>query len=163
MLRRFCVSKAINLEEKMKRISLRKSICVLSSLVLLLSVSFAANAQRRDRDERRQQGDGRWERLGDSHVDGKHDHDNIRVNARGGFRAIRFFVQGGEIEFQRVVVHFENGADTDVEVRERIRRDGTTRAIDLPGDERRIRSVEVWYGKGSWGGSRPQLVLYGRR
>jgi hypothetical protein len=62
-----------------------------------------------------------------------------------------------------VVVHFENGADTDVEVRERIRRDGTTRSIDLPGDQRRIRSVEVWYSKGSWNRSRPQLVLYGRR
>jgi hypothetical protein len=35
--------------------------------------------------------------------------------------------------------------------------------FDLPGDERRIRSVEVWYGKGNWGRSRPQLVLYGRR
>ena len=147
----------------MKRNSLQKSICVLSSLVLLLSLSFAASAQRRDRDERRRGGDDRWERLGDSRVDGRNDHDNIRVNARGGFRAIRFFVQGGEIEFQRVVVHFENGADTDVQVRERIRRDGTTRSIDLPGDERRIRSVEVWYGKGSWGRSRPQLVLYGRR
>jgi hypothetical protein len=141
----------------MKRNSLRKSTCVLSSLVLLLSVSFAANGQRRDRDN------DRWERLGDSRVDGKHDHDNIRVNARGGFRAIRFFIQGGEIEFQRVLVHFENGADTDVEVRERIRRDGTTRSIDLPGDQRRIRSVEVWYSKGDWSRGRPQLVLYGRR
>ena len=152
----------MNTEEEMKRISLRKSFCVLSSLVLLLSVSFAANAQR-NRDERRQRGDGRWERLGDSRVDGRRDHDTIRVNARGRFRAIRFFVQGGEIDFQRVVVHFENGADTEVEVRERIRRDGTTRSIDLPGDERRIRSVEVWYGRGNWGRSRPQLVLYGRR
>jgi hypothetical protein len=62
-----------------------------------------------------------------------------------------------------VLVHFENGADTDVEVRERIRRDGTTRSIDLPGDQRRIRSVEVWYGKGDWNRGRPQLVLYGRR
>jgi hypothetical protein len=153
------------MEKQMKRNSLRKSICVLSSLVFLLSVSFGADAQRRNRDYGRQRGgDSRqWERLGDSRVDGRRDHDNIRVNARGGFRAIRFFVQGGEIEFHRVVVHFENGADTDVEVRERVRRDGTSRAIDLPGDERRIRSVEVWYGKGSWGRSRPQLVLYGRR
>src|SRR4030095_2521405 len=140
----------------MKRKSLQKSICVLSSVVLLLSVSFAASAQRH-RDDDRHRGDGRWERLGDSRVDGRNDHDNIRVNKGGGFRAIRFFVQGGEIEFRRVVVHFENGADTDVEVRDRIRRDGTTRSIDLPGDQRRIRSVEVWYSKGSWGDSRPQL------
>lgn len=146
----------------MKRNSLRKSVCVLSAFVFLLSVSFSADAQRRGRYDR-QRDEGRWERLGDSRVDGQRDHDNIRVNSRARFRAIRFFVQGGEIEFHRVVVHFENGADTDVEVRQRVRRDGTTRSIDLPGDERRIRSVEVWYGKGSWGRSRPQLVLYGRR
>lgn len=148
----------------MKSNTLRNSILVLSSLVLLLGVSFAANAQRRGRDDGRyRRDDYRWERLGDSRVDGKRDHDNIRVNARGGFRAIRFFVQGGDIEIQRVVVHFENGADTEVEVRDRIRNGSTTRGIDLPGDERRIRSVEIWYGRGNWGRSRPQLVLYGRR
>ena len=147
----------------MKRMTLMKSIRLLSSLLLVLSFGLGVDAQRRGRDDRQRRDDGRWERLGDSRVDGRRDHDNIRVNARGGFRAIRFFVQGGEIEFQRVVVHFENGADTDVEVRERIRRDGTTRSIDLPGDQRRIRSVEVWYSKGNWSRGRPQLVLYGRR
>ena len=147
----------------MKRITLLKSIRLLSSLLLVLSFGLAADAQRRGRDDRYRRDDGRWERLGDSRVDGKRDHDNIRVNARGGFRAIRFFVQGGDIEIQRVVVHFENGADTEVEVRERIRNGRTTRAIDLPGDERRIRSVEFWYGRDNWGRSRPQLVLYGRR
>jgi hypothetical protein len=147
----------------MKRMTLMKSIRLLSSLLLVLSFGLAADAQRRGRDDRYRRDDGRWERLGDSRVDGKRDHDNIRVNARGGFRAIRFFVQGGDIEIQRVVVHFENGADTEVEVRDRIRSGSTTRAIDLPGDERRIRSVEFWYGRGDWGRSRPQLVLYGRR
>jgi hypothetical protein len=138
-------------------------------LLLVLSFSFGAQAQRRDRDDRyrddrsRRDDDYRWERLGDARVDGRRDHDNIRVNARGRFRAIRFFVQGGDIEIERVVVHFENGNDTEVEVRDRIRDRRTTRAIDLPGDERRIRSVEFWYGRENWGRSRPQLVLYGRR
>lgn len=147
----------------MKRITLMKSIRLLSLLVLVLSFGLAADAQRRGRDDRSRRDDGRWERLGNSRVDGNRDHDNIRVNARGGFRAIRFFVQGGDIEIQRVVVHFENGADTDVEVRDRIRNGRTTRAIDLPGDRRRIRSVEIWYSRGNWGRSRPQLVLYGQR
>jgi hypothetical protein len=141
----------------MKRMTLLKSIGLLSSLVLLLSFSLAANSQRRD------QGEGRWERLGQSRVDGRRDHDNIRVNARGAFRAIQLRVQGGAIEFQRVVVHFENGADTDVQVRDRIQAGDTTRAIDLPGDQRRIRSVEIWYGKENWGSVRPTLVLFGRR
>jgi hypothetical protein len=141
----------------MKRMTLLKSIRLLSSLLLLLSFSLAANAQRRN------QGDGRWERLGQSRVDGRRDHDNIRVNARGGFRAIQLRVQGGAIEFQRVVVHFENGADTDVQIRDRVRAGGTTRAIDLPGDQRRIQSVEIWYGKENWGRRRPTLTLFGRR
>jgi hypothetical protein len=108
-------------------------------------------------------GRGRWEYLGQSNVDGVRDHDNIRVNARGSFRAIQLRVQGGEIEFQRVVVHFENGANSEVEVRDRIRAGGQTRAIDLPGDNRRIDSVEVWYGKGNWGSRKPNLRLYGQR
>jgi hypothetical protein len=143
--------------------TLMKSIRLLTSLLLVLSFGLGVAAQRRDRDDRYRRDDGRWDRLGDSRVDGRQDHDTIRVNARGRFRAIRFFVQGGDIEVQRVVVHFENGADTEVEVRERIRNGKTTRSIDLPGDERRIRSVEFWYGKGDWERGRPQLVLYGRR
>lgn len=143
----------------MKRMTLLKSIRLLSSLLLLLSFCLVANAQRRDRD----QGEGRWERLGQAHVDGRHDHDNISVNARGAFRAIQLRVQGGAIEFQRVVVHFENGADTDVQIRDRIRAGDSTRAIDLPGDQRRIRSVELWYSKENWGSRRPTLILFGRR
>jgi hypothetical protein len=147
----------------MKSMNLLKSIRLLSLLLLVLSFSFAANAQRRDRDDRNRRDQGRWERLGDARVDGNRDQDTIRVNHSGRFRAIRFFVQGGDIEVQRVVVRFENGDDTEVEVRERIRNGRTTRAYDLPGNERRIRSVEFWYSKENWNRNKPQLVLYGRR
>src|SRR5581483_224623 len=117
----------------------QKSLYVISWLILLSGLTLMTNAQRRD------YGQERWQYLGQSNVDGARDHDNIRVNAREAFRAIQLRVQGGEIEFQRVVVHFENGADSEVEVRDRIRAGGQTRAIDLPGDRRRIDSVEVWY------------------
>ena len=134
-----------------------KSLYVISLLVLLSGLTLVANAQRRNN------GRERWEYLGQSNVDGRIDHDKIRVNARGTFRAIQLRVQGGEIEFQRVVVHFENGANSEVEVRDRIPAGGQTRAIDLPGDNRRIDSVEVWYGKGDWERRKPNLKLYGRR
>ncbi|MEK6407414.1 MAG: hypothetical protein AABN34_10655 [Acidobacteriota bacterium] len=142
--------------------NLQRSIRVVGALVLLFSLTIATDAQRRNRDDDRDRG-GRWEYLGQSNVDGRSDHDNIRVNARGGFRAIQLQVQGGAIEFNRVVVHFENGADHQVDVRERIRAGGRTRAIDLPGDRRGIRSVELWYEKENWGRRRPTLKLYGRR
>jgi len=133
----------------------QKSLYVISLLTLLSGLTLVANAQRRD------YGQERWQYLGQSNVDGRRDHDNIRVNARGAFRAIQLRVQGGEIEFQRVVVHFENGADSDVAIRDRIPAGGQTRAIDLPGDNRRIDSVEIWYGKGNWGRRQPNLRLYG--
>jgi hypothetical protein len=134
-----------------------KSLYVIGLSILLGGLTLITNAQRRN------DGRERWEYLGQSYVDRVRDHDSIRVNARGAFRAIQLRVQGGEIEFQRVVVHFENGANSEVEVRDRIRAGGQTRAIDLPGDNRRIDSVEVWYGKDNWGRRRPQLRLYGRR
>lgn len=133
----------------------QKSFYVISLLILLSGLTLMTNAQRRNNNQER------WQYLGQSNVDGARDHDNIQVNSREAFRAIQLRVQGGEIEFQRVVVHFENGADTKVEIRDRIRAGGQTRAIDLPGDNRRIESVEVWYGRENWGRRRPNLRLYG--
>ena len=141
----------------MKGVSMKfqKSLYVISLVILLSGLTLITSAQRRNNNRES------WQYLGQSNVDGVRDHDNIRVNAREGFRALQLRVQGGEIEFQRVVVHFENGADSDVEIRDRIRAGGQTRAIDLPGDNRRIDSVEIWYGKGNWSRRRPNLKLYG--
>jgi hypothetical protein len=132
----------------------QKSIRVVALLMMLLSLTVASRAQGR-RDE------GRWQQLGRSYVDGRNDHDRIVVNNNESFRTLQLEVKGGAIEFQRVVVHFENGADHDIEIRDRISNGGRTREIDLPGDRRRIRSVEFWYSKGGWR-SRPYVNLYGR-
>lgn len=133
----------------------QKSLYVIGLLILLSGLVLVTHAQRRNTNQ------NRWLYLGQSNVDGIRDHDNIRVNSREAFRALQLRVQGGEIEFQRVVVHFENGADSEVEIRDRIRAGGQTRMIDLPGDNRRIESVEVWYSQGNWGRRRPNLRLYG--
>ncbi len=37
---------------------------------------------------------------------------------------------------------------------------GRTRIIDLPGERRIIRSVDLWYGKANWT-KRPKVSLYG--
>jgi len=140
-----------------KRRMFKNSILVFSALLVVV-VSTIANPQRdRDRDH-----GGRWEYLGQAHVDGRADHDKISVDNGGSFRAILLEVRDGAIEFKRVVVHFENGADHDMNIRERIPSGGRTRAIDLPGDRRRIRSVELWYEKANWK-RRPSVKLYGQR
>jgi len=83
----------------------QKSIRVVVLLMMVLSLTVASRAQGR-RDE------GRWQQLGRSYVDGRNDHDRIVVNHNESFRALQLEVRGGAIEFQRVVVHFENGPTT---------------------------------------------------
>ena len=106
---------------------------------------------------------GRWELLGTAHVDGNVDHDNIAVGIRDGrFRALQLRVARGAIEFERVVIHYGDGEPEEIRVRQRIRDGGVTRAIDLRGSERVIRSVELWYARGGER-RRPEVQLYGRR
>jgi hypothetical protein len=104
---------------------------------------------------------GGREFLGESHVDGGADHDNIRVTgARGEFRAIQIRVEGGAVEFDRILVHFGDGQTTPIRLRSRIASNGESRVLDLPGRRRVIESVEFWYRKGRWA-SRPRVALFG--
>jgi len=133
---------------------LRKLARIAGVAILFLAVVMsAANGQRH----------GRWEILGTAHVDGNVDHDNISVGTRDGrFRAIQLRVRGGAVEFNRVIVHYGDGEPERIDVRYRIKDGGETRAIDLRGYTRYIRSVELWYSRGGWR-HRPEVQLYGMR
>jgi len=105
----------------------------------------------------------RMVRLGDAHVDGRTDHDSIKVGrSAGGFRAIQLRVSGGAVNFDRVIVRYGNGTQDEIQVRNRIPDGGRTRIIDLPGDRRIITSLDLWYGKDKWS-RRPKVTLYGVR
>lgn len=138
--------------------AIRKLVCLAGvAVIFLTSVTTAVYGQGRAR------GPGRWERLGTARVDGNGDHDNIPVGVRDGrFRAIQLRVRGGAVEFMRVVVHYADGEPEEVAVKEKIPDGGTTRSIDLQGNRRYIRSVELWYGRGGWR-KRPEVQLYGMR
>jgi hypothetical protein len=105
-----------------------------------------------------------WEYLGDAHVDGSQDHDQIKVTgAKGEFKAIRLSVANVTIEFDRVVVHFSDGNAVPIGIHSKIRPGAETRPIDLPGRQRIIESVEVWYKRGTPANSvKPHVLLYGR-
>lgn len=105
-----------------------------------------------------------WAYLGESHVDKTADHDRIRVGrSPESFRAIRFQVQNGNVEIDRIKIHFHDSyvaADRLMHVR--LESGTTSRAIDLPGGRRVIESVEIWYRKDR-SGERPTVLLYGLR
>jgi hypothetical protein len=103
---------------------------------------------------------GHWVFLGDRHVDGKADRDNIEIKPGDKFRAIQFRVDGGMVRFTKVIVHFRNGTREELDLHANIPSGGRSGSIDLPGQRRSIQSVEMWYGKANWR-TRPAINLYG--
>jgi hypothetical protein len=103
-----------------------------------------------------------WTLLGERAVTDRADHDIISVTGdRGTFRQIKLTVRRAGVDFRRVVVHYGNGGDQSISLKGTIRAGGESRAIDLEGNDRVIRSVEFWYDANSRG--RQGIVrLYGK-
>lgn len=128
----------------------RKAVTAAATVLLVLSFGPASYAKG-------------WVYLGEAHVDGKADHDKIKVGrSEGRFRALQIKVDRAPVEFRHVVVHYAAGTSEEVQVRQRIRAGGSTRAIDLRGGDRAIESVEIWYERANYGSRRPRVRLYGR-
>lgn len=103
-----------------------------------------------------------WVLLGQRQVTDRGDHDLIAVtNARGDFRKIKLTVLRASVDFRRVVVHYGNGADQNVDLRHTIAAGGESRAIDLEGGERVIRSVEFWYDANTRRGRTATVRVFG--
>ena len=96
--------------------------------------------------EARRGGERNWELLGSQKVGFLGDRDVIQVGRKDGdFSAIKLRVKGNEVEFLDVKVVYANGQSDNVQVRNKIRAGGETRAIDLKGGDRFIRRVELLY------------------
>jgi hypothetical protein len=104
-----------------------------------------------------------WVYLGQAHVDGQHDHDNIEIGkAAGRYRFLQVRVNNAPIEFDRIVVHYGNGQAETLQVRDVIRKGSRSRAIPLAGD-RIVQSFELWYGKARPASRRPEVSLFGQK
>lgn len=110
------------------------------------------------------QAQGDWQFLGQREVTDRADHDQITVTrAEGDFESVRLEVRRAPVDFHRVVVHYANGTSQEVDLRSTIPAGGQSRAIDLSGDERFIRSVEFWYDAHTARGRRAIVRLYGQQ
>jgi hypothetical protein len=131
-----------------------RNLRIMGALLLCLGVAQVALAQRNNN----------MVYLGQANVDGSRDHDMITVGREDGrFRSLQLRVENAQIEFQRVVVHYSNSTSEVLTLRDRIPAGGQTRAIDLQGGDRAIKSVEFWYNRANRGvGATPCVQLYGR-
>ncbi|MEZ5819085.1 MAG: hypothetical protein R3D44_18600 [Hyphomicrobiaceae bacterium] len=105
-----------------------------------------ASAQRRDRPGPSAPRPGTWELLGSQKVGFKVDRDVIRVGRQDGrFRAIKLRVLDNDIELLDLRVVYGNGEPDNIPVRQFLRRNSETRTIDLRGNTRFIREIQMTY------------------
>lgn len=105
----------------------------------------------------------RWEKLGERKVNYAVDRDEIQVWARDGFfDALKLKVKKGAINLHKMVVHFGNGEQKEIELRNNIRPGGESRVIDLPGNNRVITKVVFWYDTKNRAHRKAEVELWGR-
>ncbi len=131
---------------------MKNGVSIFISIFMMTGMSLSLSAQS-------------WTFLGSAKVHGVGvDHDEILVTAmEGNFSAIKLFVENEGIEFERVVVHFGNGGQQELAIRDFIPAGGETRVLDLTGRDRIIHSVDFYYKSNPLTKRKGKVKLYGRR
>jgi hypothetical protein len=101
--------------------------------------------------------------LGMAHVDGPTDHDDIKVGPYAGrYHSIVLRVKYAPIQFDHVVIHYGNGTAQTLPVRSLIRPGGQSAPVMLPGGDRVIESLELWYARANLNNpNKPEVRLFG--
>ena len=101
--------------------------------------------------------------LGERSVNFKTDKDEIMVTAsEGRFSAVQIRVRRAPINMQRMVIHFGDGEEQTVELKDNFKAGGESRIIDLEGKKRVIRKVSFWYDTKGFGEQKAIVQLWGR-
>lgn len=107
---------------------------------------------------------GRWEKLGQREVALRQDYDVIHVGrSEGFFRQIKLNVKHNAVTVERLTVVYANGVHDDIPMGYLIRPATDSRVIDLRGQDRQIRRVEMILKSVRNGKGKAVVELWGRR
>jgi hypothetical protein len=102
-----------------------------------------------------------WVKLGEREVNGKVDRDKIEVGRHEGkFTKLTLVVENSDLELLDFEVGFTNGQKFNPKVKHAFKEGARTRVIDLPGDERAIKAIELKY-KNTRGGGNAKVEVWG--
>ncbi len=105
----------------------------------------------------------KWERLGSRKVNFGIDKDVIAVGAHdGAFTKLKIEVRGGAINMHKMIVHFANGTEQNVELKHNFEKGGGSRIIDLAGNKRIIKSITFFYDTKNHANSKATVHVFGR-
>ena len=106
---------------------------------------------------------GDWVKLGSVNAGHDADHDRITVDGpHDKFRRLKFKVKSASLNLHRVVVTYDDGAPERLDIKENLAAGAETRAIDLHGGKRRIRTIEFWYETRGNKGDKAEVVAFGQ-
>src|SRR3954468_19671256 len=129
----------------------------LMAIVIVLAVS-PARAMAADDDDKE------WKVLGDAQIEKKGGTAEIKVGGEEGLvKRIKFEVRGTDVEFKKVTVSYENGDPEEIEVRDKVRRGGKSRAFDLKGGNRVIKKIIVAFKVDKDADRDARIVLMGHK
>jgi len=115
-----------------------KALTFIAAAVIGLGFVGTAHADRWDSSG--------WVKLGEREVNGRYDHDKIDVGAyEGKFAKLTLYVERSEMELLDFEITFGNNERFHPEVHHYFREGTRTRVIDLPGDTRVIKNINLRY------------------
>ena len=139
----------------------------LAVLCLLLAVTATAgcdafrgdgrsSSRARDRDT------GDWTLIAQRAIDFSRDRESVDVETDRRFRSLRMAVKGGPVAVSDLVVTFGDGSTFSPQLRTVFEEGTESRPIDLPGEARRIRRIELASQSTSKREGRATILIYGR-
>lgn len=103
-----------------------------------------------------------WRELGRVKAGHNGDHDRIEITGKHDtFRRIKIKVEGSPLKLKKMVVLYDDGAPENIEIKDEIPKDGESRAIDLKGGKRKLKSVEFWFETKGFLNGKAEVILYG--
>jgi hypothetical protein len=133
---------------------MRITTILIGALAVLVSAR-AAHADRWDSTG--------WTKLGERSVAGRYDHDTIHVGKyEGRFTKLTLVVEKGDLELLDFSITFDSGAAFRPALRHYFREGSRTRVVDLPGDDRVIKKIDLRY-KNVGGGPSATVEVWGLR
>jgi hypothetical protein len=103
-----------------------------------------------------------WTLLGEQEVRGRRDRDTITVGRyQGQFDQVQLVVLDSDIELREMTITFTNGERFTPAMKFFFREGQRSKAIDLPGRDRTIATIDLAYGN-TPGGGRARVAVYGR-
>jgi Protein of unknown function (DUF2541) len=117
-----------------------RPITILAAIIAAVAMLALTCARVRGADD----DDKDWKVLGNAKIERKSGSAKIDVGGDDGLvKRIKFEVRGADVEFKKVTVTYESGDPEDIDVRDEVRRGGSTRAIDLKGGTRAVKKVLI--------------------